>query len=144
MRNTRRDDGRHARGDDSMNCARTLIFACAALAAAAPAARAQHWGHERTPHDGAGMRSYRSHIIDDGWSEVKVREALRESPEYRQKTMMTYPKAQEVVRHAYLNVLKREPDSGASGYINHVLRDHWTQADVERELRKSPEYRKGK
>jgi len=55
---------------------------------------------------------------------------------------MTYPKAQEVVRQAYLNVLRREPDSGASGYVNKVYRDHWTQQDVERELRKSPEYHK--
>jgi len=39
-------------------------------------------------------------------------------------------------------VLRREPDSGASGYVNKVYREHWTQQDVERELRKSPEYRK--
>jgi hypothetical protein len=71
-----------------------------------------------------------------------VRDALRSSPEYRQQNMMTYPKAQEIVRQAYLNVLRREPDSGASGYVNKVYRDRWTQQDVERELRKSPEYRK--
>jgi hypothetical protein len=94
----------------------------------------------RSP-DTEGMRVYRSHVIHDGWSEVRVRDALRASPEYREKMTMTYPKAQDVVRRAYLNVLKREPDQGASGYVNHVMRDHWTEADVERELRKSPEYR---
>ena len=31
--------------------------------------------------------------------------------------------------------------TGSRGYVERVLRDHWTQADVERELRKSPEYR---
>jgi hypothetical protein len=92
--------------------------------------------------DTDGMRIYRSHIIDDGWSETKVRDSLRDSPEYREKMTMTYPKAQEVVRQAYLSVLKREPDAGAAGYVDKVLRSHWTQADVERELRKSPEYRK--
>jgi hypothetical protein len=92
--------------------------------------------------DQQGLRLYRSRIIDDGWTEKDVREALRSSPEYRQQSMMTYPKAQEVVRQAYLNVLRREPDSGASGYVNKVYREHWTQQDVERELRKSPEYRK--
>ena len=91
--------------------------------------------------DGEGMRVNRAHMIDDGWSEAKVRDALRQSPEYKAKSVMTVPKAQEIVRQAYLNVLKREPDPGASGYVNKVMHDHWTQADVERELRKSPEYK---
>ena len=94
--------------------------------------------------DPEGMRVSRSHMIDDGWPEARVREALRDSREYRERNTMTYPKAQEIVRRAYLNVLKREPDAGASGYINKVLRERWTQADVERELRKSPEYRRGR
>ena len=92
---------------------------------------------EREP-DAAGLRLYRSRIIDDGWTEAQVRDALRRSPEYRK---LSTDKARELVRRAYLNVLKREPDAGAGGYVNRVLRDRWTQADVERELRKSPEYR---
>ena len=40
-----------------------------------------------------------------------MRDALRSSPGDRQQSMMTYPKAQEIVRQAYLNVLRREPDS---------------------------------
>ena len=41
-------------------------------------------------------------------------------------------------------MLRREPDNaGAEGYIQNVLRDHWSQQDVERELRKSDEFRKG-
>jgi len=94
----------------------------------------------RSP-DTDGLRLYRSHIIDDDWSETRVRDALRSSPEYKAKNTMTYPKAQEIVRLAYESVLRRAPDAGSSGYVNHVMRDHWTQADVERELRKSPEYR---
>ena len=70
-----------------------------------------------------------------------MRDALRNSPEYREKTTMTYPKAQEVVRRAYLAVLRREPDPASRGFVDRVFRDHWTQQDVERELRKSPEYR---
>jgi len=95
---------------------------------------------ERDP-DPVGMRTYRSHIIDDGWTEQEVREALRESPEYRQKTRMTRAKAEEIVRNAYLAVLNREPDSGSQGYVDRVLRDRWSQDDIERELRRSPEYR---
>jgi hypothetical protein len=95
---------------------------------------------ERDP-DPAGLRAYRSRIIDDGWTEQQVREALRSSPEYREKNTMTRPKAEEIVRRAYLSVLKREPDAGSRGYVDRVLRDKWTQQDVERELRRSPEYR---
>lgn len=94
---------------------------------------------QREP-DQQGLRLYRSRIIDDGWTEQQVREALRSSPEYRELTTMTPAKAQEIVRRAYQNVLRREPDAGSQGYVNRVFHDHWTQEDVERELRKSPEY----
>jgi len=92
--------------------------------------------------DASGMRTYRSHIIDQGWTEADVREDLRRSPEYRERTTMTYPKAQEIVRQAYLAVLRREPDPGSRAYVERVMRDHWSQQDVERELRNSPEYKK--
>lgn len=95
---------------------------------------------EREP-DAAGMRTYRSRIIDDGWSEQQVRDALRRSPEYRTLNTMTRAKAEEIVAEAYQNVLKRDPDPGSRTYVDKVLRDKWTRQDVERELRKSPEYR---
>lgn len=40
-----------------------------------------------------------------------------------------------------MNVLNREPDANSRGYVEPVFRGKWTQEDVERELRKSPEYR---
>jgi hypothetical protein len=95
---------------------------------------------DREP-DAAGMRTYRSRIIDDDWSEEQVREALRRSPEYRERTTMTPQKAAEIVRRAYLSVLNREPDAASQGYVQRVLRDKWTEQDVARELRRSPEYR---
>jgi hypothetical protein len=96
---------------------------------------------ERDP-DQAGMRLYRSRIIDDDWTEQDVREALRKSPEYREKNTMTRAKAEDIVRRAYLAVLKREPDAtGSANYVISVMRDKWTQQDVERELRRSPEFR---
>jgi len=91
--------------------------------------------------DQAGLRTYRRHVIDDGWSEKEVREALKKSPEYRENNAMTLQKAEEIVRRAYQSVLRRDPDPGSHTYVNRVMRDRWTQADVERELRKSPEYR---
>jgi hypothetical protein len=95
---------------------------------------------DREP-DAAGLRLYRGRIIDDGWSEAQVCDALRSSPEFRQKNTMTRAKAEEIVREAYRSVLGREPDAGSRGYVDRVLRDKWTRQDVERELRKSPEYR---
>jgi hypothetical protein len=91
--------------------------------------------------DTAGLRLYRSRIIDDGWSEKDVREALRKSPEYKQQNTMTRQKAEEIVRQAYRSELQREPDAGSRAYVNKVLHEHWSEQDVARELRKSPEYR---
>lgn len=94
----------------------------------------------REPDD-RGLRIYRSHIIDDGWSEAQVRQSLKDSREFREMNTMTFPRAQQIVRSAYINVLRREPDSGAQGYLQKVMREGWTQQDVEKELRKSREYR---
>jgi hypothetical protein len=95
---------------------------------------------ERDP-DPTGMRTYRSHIIDDGWTEQEVREDLRRSPEYRERSTMTRARAEEIVRQAYRTVLNREPDAGSRGYVDAVFRKKMTREDVERELRNSPEYR---
>jgi len=54
---------------------------------------------------------------------------------------MTREQAEAVVRSAYENVLRREPDPGSAGYVDRVFNDHWSQAQVESELRNSVEYR---
>ena len=54
---------------------------------------------------------------------------------------MTRDQAQAIVRSAYLNVLGREPDPASAGWVDRVLTDHWSQAQLERELRNSAEYR---
>jgi hypothetical protein len=88
-----------------------------------------------------GLVSYRSKVLDHGWDEHDVREALRSSPESRQKNTITEGQAQDIVRRAYQEVLGRDPDAGSRGYIQKVLRDHWSEQDVARELRNSDEYR---
>ena len=95
---------------------------------------------ERDP-DTAGFSLYRNRMMNEGWSESQVRDALRTSPEYGTKNRMTQQKAEQIVAAAYRSVLNRQPDSGSRGYVEKVFRDKWTQADVERELRKSDEYR---
>ena len=92
--------------------------------------------------DQRGLVQYRNRILNDGWEEYDVREALRRSPEFRQKNAMTREKAVEIVNRAYRSVLGRDADAaGMEGYVQRVLRDKWTEADVARELRKSDEYR---
>jgi hypothetical protein len=95
---------------------------------------------ERDP-DPAGLRIYRSHIIDEGWTEQDVRADLRKSQEYRERTTMTRSKAEEIVRQAYMTVLKREPDAGSQGYVDAIFRKKMSREELERELRNSPEYR---
>lgn len=91
--------------------------------------------------DTNGLYSYRNKVMNQGWDEHDVREALRRSPEYRQKSAMTREQAEEVVRRAYQSVLGRDPDPSSRGYVDRVLKDHWTERDVARELRNSDEYR---
>jgi Peptidase inhibitor family I36/Domain of unknown function (DUF4214) len=98
--------------------------------------------------DAEGLQYYRGRVIDEGWSEAQVRADLRRSEEYKTRASddtglagTSRASAQSIVRRAYLSVLKREPDPASEGYIERVLRDGWSQADVERDLRRSAEYR---
>jgi Peptidase inhibitor family I36/Domain of unknown function (DUF4214) len=96
---------------------------------------------DREP-DPQGFTLYRNHMVNDGWSEDRVRQTLWNSPEFRAKGGMTVAKAQEIVRRAYAEVLKRDPDPASQSYVDRVMRDRWSQQDVERELRKSDEFRR--
>lgn len=49
--------------------------------------------------------------------------------------------AQQIVRQAYLDVLRREPDAGGlRQYTNAMLREGWSASDVRRSLMTSDEY----
>ncbi len=92
--------------------------------------------------DPQGLALYRNHLSDGRWSEQDVREALLKSPEYQQRAVeITERNAEQVVARAYRAILSREPDPASRVYVDKVLREHWTEADVSRELRNSPEYR---
>ncbi len=88
--------------------------------------------------DPKGLRGYRSLIIDQGWTEVMVREDIRNSDEFRREG------AERIVRRAYLDVLGREVDaSGLQTFRTNLLEKNWTEGDVRDALRKSDEYRQG-
>ena len=54
---------------------------------------------------------------------------------------VTRQQAEAIVRSAYQNVLGRDPDPASSGWVDYVYNKHWTQQQVENELRNSVEYR---
>ena len=93
------------------------------------------------------IRNLKSEGWNDRISSLRVQIASREErardrDDQRRGQPMTRAEAQDIVRRAYIAVLKREPDSaGAEGFITVVMRENWSQPDVERELRKSAEYR---
>ena len=95
----------------------------------------------------ADLRRYRRSMLEDNWSEDKVRASVRETGDYREnreyrgRTAMTRESAEQIVRRAYLSTLGREPDAASRGYVDGVLRQGWTQEEVERDIRNSPEYR---
>jgi hypothetical protein len=91
--------------------------------------------------DPSGLYQYRNQIEQHGWDEHDVERSLRDSPEYRQKNSMSQGDARAIVRRAYQSVLGRDPDPASSVYVDRVLRDHWTERDVARELRNSDEFR---
>jgi hypothetical protein len=105
--------------------------------------------------DRSGLRQYTDAIVNRGWSEGEVRRSLRESPEYRERARHGYyrsgseygygynARAELIVRRAYRDALGREPDpSGMREYTRRVVRDGWTERDVERAIRASYEYRR--
>jgi TorA maturation chaperone TorD len=91
--------------------------------------------------DPEGLRTYRSNIIDKGWSEQDVREALRNSPEYASGGART-ASADRIIRRAYQDILGREPDpSGLETYRRNIVERGWDEQDVRTALRRSSERR---
>ena len=91
--------------------------------------------------DPEGMRTYRSDILDRGWSEQEVREALRNSPEYSSGAVRT-SSADRIIRRAYQDILHREPDpAGFETYRRDIIERGWDEQDVRRALRHSDERR---
>jgi hypothetical protein len=93
---------------------------------------------DRDP-DPQGLREYRRRMLDDGWTERQVRDALRRSNE---KAELTDAQVDQLITRAYRDLLGRAPDAaGLSNFRSQVKTKGWTDADVRTALRESPEYR---
>jgi hypothetical protein len=106
--------------------------------------------------DPSGLETYRRNIVERGWDEQDVRQALRRSDErrtvragqvgrsqvLRSQVVVSDATASDIVRRAYLSVLNREPDeTGMRDYKARILRDGWSEQQVIDALRNSDEYR---
>lgn len=87
--------------------------------------------------DPTGFRDYRSLVIDQGWTEIMVRDNIRRGDEFRREG------ADRIIRRAYLDVLGREVDpEGLRHFRHNLLEKNWTEGDVRDALRRSDEFRK--
>ena len=83
--------------------------------------------------DPDGLRFYRGRLLDAGWSEPQLRDALRRSDEFRSRDFAA------IVRRVYREVLGRDPDaSGLASYTRALSRGQ-TEAELRAELRRSAE-----
>jgi len=79
---------------------------------------------------------------NDRLSSIRVNRVRGRDEDRRE--VVTRSHAEDIVRRAYQSVLKREPDAASRTYVDRVMNDRWSQADVEKELRNSDEYRNRK
>ena len=91
--------------------------------------------------DAEGLRNYRQKIVREGWSEQDVRDDLRRSVEYATLTGRT-ASADRIIRRAYLDVLRREPDEeGLQTYRREIIENGWEYHDLRQVLARSEERR---
>jgi hypothetical protein len=80
-------------------------------------------------------------MLSAGVGDAFAQVIYREVPARRYATTRSWSEARQVVRQAYIDVLRREPDaSGLRQYTNAMLREGWSAADVRRSLLRSDEY----
>jgi hypothetical protein len=91
--------------------------------------------------DQASRQSHRRHIMQEGWSEQDVRQALRQSPEYGSRANRT-ASADRIIGRAYQDVLNRQPDPGGlNTYRRAIIEEGWDEQDLRQVLLRSDEYR---
>ncbi len=89
----------------------------------------------RQPDDRA-VRLYRGEITDRNWTDQMVRDRIRHGEEFRHEV------ADRIVRRAYEELLKREPDEqGLRDYSKAIIEQEWTENTVRESIRHSDEYR---
>jgi hypothetical protein len=85
--------------------------------------------------DPTSLRTYRTRMMEQGWTEKRIIDELRGTVEYRNAV-------DRIVAKAYRDLLGRDADPGGlRNYVQHMLRDGWTEEQVRNSIRESQEYR---
>lgn len=77
-----------------------------------------------------------SNLQREGWNDTVS--SLRVRLDFAR---VSRDEAERIVERAYRSVFGRDPDPSARSWVEEVMRNRWSQRDLERELMKSPEYR---
>lgn len=94
--------------------------------------------------DPDGLRNYRRKMVREGWTEQDVRNDLRRSEEYA-SSARRIASADRIIRRAYLDVLRREPDpEGLATYRREILENGWEYHDLRQVLARSDERRENR
>lgn len=90
---------------------------------------------EREP-DPAGLRNYRDRMRKEGWTEDRLRAALRDSTEFRSTVV------NNIITRSYRDILGRAPDAnGLENYRYKIIVRGWSEEGLRNTLLKSAEYR---
>ena len=99
-------------------------------------------GRDRGPRRSGDRVEDRRDDRDDRRDDRRdARDDRRDARDGRGNAQMTRATAQEIVRRAYLSELRREPDPGSAGWVDKLMNEGWTEANLVQELRRSAEYR---
>jgi hypothetical protein len=81
-------------------------------------------------------------MLNAGGGLASAQVIYREVPARRYYVSENRFEARQIVRQAYHDILRREPDrSGLRQYVNAMVNEGWSEADVRRSLANSREYR---
>jgi hypothetical protein len=85
--------------------------------------------------DESGLRSYRRLMLDEGWTEARVRHHIANSDE------ALWEQNSVIVIRAYEDMLGRKPsEREIEAEVKVVIQKRWNEADYRRHIRKSREY----
>jgi hypothetical protein len=83
--------------------------------------------------DATGIRFYSGRLLDAGWSEPQLRDALRRSPEFRDRDL------EAIIRRVYHDVLGRAPDDSGLATYRRSLSRGMTEGEMRVDLARSRE-----
>jgi hypothetical protein len=84
--------------------------------------------------DERGLVDYRDRLTSRGWTEDQLRDAIRQSSEYRNRDVSA------ILRRVYRDVLRRDPDPAGAAKYARALRDGMSESELRAELLRSREY----